>query len=316
MRKVFYCWQSNLPYELNNTFIEDCIKEAIELVNNSIPSTNSRFILDKDTSGVSGSPPVTEIILNKINECSVFIADISNVGKINTNPKKFVPNPNVLIEYGYALKSVSNDKIVAIINEAYGSPDQLRLPFDIDYLRWPISYNLSDQSTSTEIDEQKDNLKSSIFEQLKIISKTKEDNKELEVEIFEDVSKLYNGFNGKIIIVLRIKIINKGINSTSVKLDKISWDHNGNTYVAIRTTLGPRIQTTTATVGLNHDDLIPREEDVRVDDLGFSVKRIAFEMDKINEITFNRGDKIKVNGIVESYDGLKAEFYGEINVYH
>ena len=65
--------------------------------------------LDKDTQGIAGSPPIAETILQKVEDCAVFVADLSFVGESksgfsNTSgkPRQF-PNPNVLIEYGYAL---------------------------------------------------------------------------------------------------------------------------------------------------------------------------------------------------------------------
>jgi hypothetical protein len=58
--------------------------------------------LDKDTRGVPGSPPLFDTILKKIEGATVFVPDLTFVGtRSNGEP---TPNPNVLIEYGCALR--------------------------------------------------------------------------------------------------------------------------------------------------------------------------------------------------------------------
>jgi hypothetical protein len=108
--------------------------------------------LDKDTKGVAGSPPIAETILRKVEECAVFVADLTFVGQSkdklvdsSEKPRQF-PNPNVLIEYGYALRCHSHAGLVGIMNTAYGKPDAESLPFDLRHLRWPITYHLTNPS--------------------------------------------------------------------------------------------------------------------------------------------------------------------------
>jgi hypothetical protein len=56
---------------------------------------------------------------------------------------RFFPNPNVQLEYGYALKARGNERIVAVMNTAYGPSEPLaHLPFDMKHLRAPIFYSL------------------------------------------------------------------------------------------------------------------------------------------------------------------------------
>jgi hypothetical protein len=64
-------------------------------------------------------------------------------------PKKHgVSNPNVLTERGYALKSVGSERMIAVMNTAYGSPD--KLPFDLKSIRWPVLYNLISTASPKE----------------------------------------------------------------------------------------------------------------------------------------------------------------------
>ena len=51
-----------------------------------------------------------------------------------------LPNPNVLIEYGYALKSVGYGRMIAVLNKAFGDPGSKPLPFDLQHKRWPFIY--------------------------------------------------------------------------------------------------------------------------------------------------------------------------------
>jgi hypothetical protein len=123
---VFYSWQSDSPSNLNRSFIERALEKALKRLHsdatleNALRDTNVE--LDKDTQGVAGSPPIAETILRKIEDCAVFVADLSFVGESKngfTNasgkPRQF-PNPNVLIEYGYALQCHSHAKLIGIMN--------------------------------------------------------------------------------------------------------------------------------------------------------------------------------------------------------
>jgi hypothetical protein len=95
---------------------ENVLREALEQPHSDATLENAlrdaTVELDKDTQGVAGSPPITDTILQKIKECSVFVADLSFVGeskpglKTIPNDSRFFPNPNVLIEYGYALRCI------------------------------------------------------------------------------------------------------------------------------------------------------------------------------------------------------------------
>jgi hypothetical protein len=160
---VFYSWQSDSPSNLNRSFIEKALVEALKRLHSDATLENAlrdaTVELDKDTQGVAGSPPIAETILRKIEECAVFVADLSFVGESKkgfTNasgkPRQF-PNPNVLIEYGYAHKCHSHAKLIGIINTAYGKPDAESLPFDLRHLRWPICYHLADSSAGNKNDQ-------------------------------------------------------------------------------------------------------------------------------------------------------------------
>jgi hypothetical protein len=91
---------------------------------------------------VPGSPPIVETILRKIDNAAVFVPDLTFVGvRADNRP---TPNPNVLIEYGWALKSLTYARIVPVMNIAFGKPTAESMPFDMRHLRYPITYECPD----------------------------------------------------------------------------------------------------------------------------------------------------------------------------
>lgn len=150
-RTLFYSWQNDISPNLNRNFIEDALKKAIEKINKDLiiqeALRDENLTLDKDTKGIPGTPPITDIILKKISASSIFVPDLTFVGK--TSDGKPISNPNVLIEYGWALNALSGSRIVAVMNKAFGGPAGLNMPFNLRHLRFPIVFNLTD-STKTE----------------------------------------------------------------------------------------------------------------------------------------------------------------------
>jgi hypothetical protein len=147
---IFYSWQSDLPNKTNRSFIQEALEKAIreiardtDLENADRPETENQLELDKDTKGVTGSPPIVETILGKIEKATIFIPDLTFVC---SSDKRQTPNPNVLIEYGYALKVLGHSRIIPIMNEAYGKVNEHSLPFDMKHLRWPRTYDLPDNA--------------------------------------------------------------------------------------------------------------------------------------------------------------------------
>ncbi|WP_447963332.1 hypothetical protein [Nitrospira sp. Ecomares 2.1] len=149
---VFYSWQSDCPNDTNRTFIEDAIEKAIKEVSTDISiqiaERNRPLELDKDTKGVPGIPPIADVIFQKISGATVFVPDLTFVGKTEEN--RLIPNPNVLIEYGWALRSLGHSRIIPIMNTAYGNLTQENLPFNMRHLRHPLTYHLSNKA---ELDE-------------------------------------------------------------------------------------------------------------------------------------------------------------------
>lgn len=152
MAKVFYSWQADTPRIIGKNLIHRALEDAINLLNSDADvedaARDSPVLLDSDTSGEPGSPPIVQTIFAKIDAADVFVADLTFVGTRGAKNRP-TPNPNVLIEYGWALKSLSHSRIVGVMNAAYGEPSREALPFDLGHLRFPLTYHCPAEADET-----------------------------------------------------------------------------------------------------------------------------------------------------------------------
>lgn len=127
---IFYSWQSDLPGNETRNIIQDGIKDAVRLLRDTVD-----IEADRDTKGEYGSPDIAQTIFSKIDNCDIFIADVSAVCRYETIDKegnktvKYMPNPNVMLELGYATHVVGWDNVICVLNSDYGTPKDM--PFDI-----------------------------------------------------------------------------------------------------------------------------------------------------------------------------------------
>lgn len=142
-KNIFYSWQSDLPNNTNRGFIEDCIKIALDEISNE--NIHLDIAVDRDTQGESGTPDIANSIFNKIDKCSIFIADISFINSQSSDRK--CPNPNVLIELGYAAKTIGWNNIICIFNTEFGKIEEL--PFDLRFRR-PLAYKIENKTNKSK----------------------------------------------------------------------------------------------------------------------------------------------------------------------
>ncbi|MDC7997027.1 hypothetical protein [Gilvibacter sediminis] len=156
--RVFYSYQSDIDAKLNHKFIRDAIVDAISRV------TEYKIDLVEGFYEIGGNPPLAETMLKQSRSSDIFIGDItytsskiwqskginffqdSKVYLIEINKPvnlKPAPNPNVLLETGYSWALKDFDRTVLVMNTAFGDPSEL--PVDMSGLRWPITYNLSNE---------------------------------------------------------------------------------------------------------------------------------------------------------------------------
>lgn len=72
--------QSDLPNATNRGFIQTALEAAAKTIRND-DSVVVEPVVDRDTSGVPGSPDISSTILRKIDEAQVFVGDVSIVNK-------------------------------------------------------------------------------------------------------------------------------------------------------------------------------------------------------------------------------------------
>jgi hypothetical protein len=130
--KIFYSWQSDIDQKINRYFIQEAL---LKITKNFEKENILNIEIDQATRDEPGTPDIANTIFKKIDECSIFVADISFIN--SNNETRRTPNPNVLIELGYAIKKIGFEKIILIFNNEFGAVD--KLPFDINHRR-PMQY--------------------------------------------------------------------------------------------------------------------------------------------------------------------------------
>ena len=129
---LFYSWQSDLPNFTNRGFIQQALEDAAKAVRQD-ESVKIEPVVDRDTQSVPGSPDIGQTIFAKIDNAVAFVCDVSLINSkfesADGIPPRPTPNPNVLIELGYAAKSLGWERIILVFNTDYGSVESL--PFDL-----------------------------------------------------------------------------------------------------------------------------------------------------------------------------------------
>ena len=140
---IFYSWQNDLDHKTHRNFIEKCIKRALKIVKKE---AHVVVDYDRDIKGLNGSPDITSTIFDKIEKSVLFICDVSIINQ--SSDQKKTPNPNVLIELGFAVHKLGWDRIICLFDINSGSVEEL--PFDIRQKR-VTPFNPSDDNEADRI---------------------------------------------------------------------------------------------------------------------------------------------------------------------
>ncbi len=126
-RTVFYAWQSDSPSGANRGFIREALDRAVQTLNDE----GYEVAVDEGTAGIAGMPDISTEILRKIDQCAVFVADVTLVGSVDegSSSSKRLSNPSVMYELGYARNRLGENRLVALVNTVFGRAEDL--PFDI-----------------------------------------------------------------------------------------------------------------------------------------------------------------------------------------
>jgi hypothetical protein len=187
MATLFYSWQSDTPSKTNRNFIRNALDWAVKRTAKGV-DVEEALRIDQDTQGVPGNPEIANTILRKIDGCDIFVPDLTFVAK--TADGKPVPNPNVLIELGYAMKSKGDAQFIFVMNEAFGRAEE-GLPFDLQHKRWPLRYTLSEDASPETRRQVREQLAKNFTEAIRTILDSGVLRSEPETPPFQEVSPVW-----------------------------------------------------------------------------------------------------------------------------
>jgi hypothetical protein len=159
-RTVFYIWQSDLG-SANRNFIQRALEDAAKAIKTD-DTLDIEPIIDRDTAGVPGSPEIAKTIFEKIADADVVVADVSIINRESGGRPS--PNPNVLVEVGYALSAIGHERVILVFNTAFGKVEDL--PFDLRPRR-VTKYHIPEDAADRSAERKK--LQRSLEEALKAI---------------------------------------------------------------------------------------------------------------------------------------------------
>ena len=161
---VFWSWQSDSSPKTNRHFIRDALSKAVDRVSQDLGVEDAdRVELDHDTKSATGMADISNTILKQVSAATVFVADVTPIAAADSGKK--LPNPNVLVELGYALSDLGFEKIIAILNTGEGHKIE-ELPFDIRQRRI-LTYCLAEDATRSERKREGDKLVKDLVDAIK-----------------------------------------------------------------------------------------------------------------------------------------------------
>lgn len=117
--RIFYSWQSDIKVSRNLIF--DCFDKFRKKIKVIILCD-----IDRDTQGLTGTSDIGDLIYQKIDSADIFITDVIIINGDYAGCK--TPNPNVMIELGYAIKSLGWDRIILLYDKDFGEIEEI--PFE------------------------------------------------------------------------------------------------------------------------------------------------------------------------------------------
>ena len=147
--KIFYSWQSYIGGKANREYIQEQIQSSCNKL-----GLNATIL--EDSRGTTGAADIPNIILSKIIQSDIFICDITPVNTIDlpNGKKRAIPNPNVMFELGFAVRSLGWDMVLLVVNQEYG--DVEFMPFDISkhtIITYRRKEGVQESDTSLELED-------------------------------------------------------------------------------------------------------------------------------------------------------------------
>jgi hypothetical protein len=93
---IFFSWQSDTPARIGSDFVEEALGLAVlrlaEDAKIERAIRDEGLMVDRDTQGVPGVPPIVDTIFDKIDAATIFVPDLTFVGK--RMDRRPTPNPS------------------------------------------------------------------------------------------------------------------------------------------------------------------------------------------------------------------------------
>lgn len=131
--RLFYSWQND------RKDIKGLVFNALKSAQAKLKTEGIDLIIDQDTSGRTGKRKIEEEVLKKIENCDIFLADLTPVTCL-TKPSeehelpKLMPNSNVMFEYGYALRAKGENRMIALACLDKQKDEHIEfMPFDVNH---------------------------------------------------------------------------------------------------------------------------------------------------------------------------------------
>src|SRR5581483_6408149 len=123
--KLFYAWQDDRPPQVTRSVIRSALEKAAQAIQADRDGA-IQLVIEEATDNTPGMCDIPNTILKKIRECDVFVCDLTFIGEIRNRKRevKKVSNPNVVLELGYAARSIKWRRVLGVMNTVFGRPEQ------------------------------------------------------------------------------------------------------------------------------------------------------------------------------------------------
>ena len=131
--RLFFSWQNN------RKDTKSIVSSALRKAAKHLATEGIELFIDQDTRERVGKRNIATEVLEKINNCDIFVADLTPVTtyyppKETHSLPKHMPNSNVMYEYGYALRAKGETRMIALASIDKEADEHIEyMPFDINH---------------------------------------------------------------------------------------------------------------------------------------------------------------------------------------
>lgn len=131
--RLFFSWQNDRKDTKSIVF--SALRKAVK----QLATEGIELFIDQDTRERVGKRNIATEVLEKINHCDIFVADLTPVTtyyppKETHSLPKHMPNSNVMYEYGYALRAKGENRMIALASIDKEADEHIEyMPFDINH---------------------------------------------------------------------------------------------------------------------------------------------------------------------------------------